>query len=49
MGTTLVEAAKLSNDVMYQGVIETIIKDCPLLQFMPWVEIVGNALRITVS
>ena len=44
MGTTLVEAAKLSNDVMYQGVIETIIKDCPLLQFMPWVEIVGNAL-----
>ena len=29
---------------MYQGVIETIIKDCPLLQFMPWVEIVGNAL-----
>jgi len=29
---------------MYQGVIETIIKDCPLLQLMPWVEIVGNAL-----
>ncbi len=44
MGTTLAEAAKLSNDVMYQGVIETIIKDCPLLQLMPWVEIVGNAL-----
>ncbi|MDD5313473.1 MAG: phage major capsid protein [Dehalococcoidia bacterium] len=44
MGTTLTEAAKLSNDVMYQGVIETIIKDCPLLQYLPWVEIVGNAL-----
>ena len=44
MGTTLTEAAKLSNDTMYQGVIETIIKDCPLLQLMPWVEIVGNAL-----
>ena len=44
MGTTLAEAAKLSNDVMYQGVIETIIKDCPLLQYLPWIEIVGNAL-----
>jgi len=44
LGTTLTEAAKLSNDTMYQGVIETIIKDCPLLQLMPWVEIVGNAL-----
>jgi HK97 family phage major capsid protein len=44
MGTTLTEASKLSNDVMYQGVIETIIKDCPLLQLMPWIEIVGNAL-----
>ncbi len=44
MATTLTEAAKLSNDTMYQGVIETIIKDCPLLQLMPWVEIVGNAL-----
>ena len=29
---------------MYQGVIETIIKDCPLLQYLPWIEIVGNAL-----
>ncbi len=44
MAITLSEASKLSNDVMYQGVIETIIKDCPLLQLMPWVEIVGNAL-----
>jgi len=44
LGTTLAEAAKLSNDVMYQGVIETIIKDCPLLQYLPWIEIVGNAL-----
>ena len=44
MGTTLTEYAKLSNDAMYQGVIETIIKESPLLQLMPWIEIVGNAL-----
>lgn len=44
MGTTLTEYAKLSNDTVLQGVIEEIIKDCPLLQYLPWVEIVGNAL-----
>jgi len=44
MATLLTEYAKLSNDAMYQGIIETIIKDCPLLQLMPWIEIVGNAL-----
>ncbi len=44
MATTLTEAAKLSNDVLLQGVIETIIKDSPLLQNLPFVEIVGNAL-----
>jgi len=44
MATLLSEYAKLSNDAMYQGIIETIIKDCPLLQLMPWIEIVGNAL-----
>ena len=44
MAITLDEAAKLSNDVLLQGVIETIIKDSPLLQTMPFIEIVGNAL-----
>ena len=44
MGTTLTEYAKLSNDVMKQGVIETIIKESPMLALMPWVEIQGNAL-----
>jgi len=44
MAITLAEAAKLSNDVLLQGVVETIIKECPLLQTMPFIEIVGNAL-----
>jgi hypothetical protein len=44
MATTLTEAAKLSNDVLLQGVIETIIKESPVLQQMPFIEIVGNGL-----
>jgi len=44
MALTLSEAAKLSNDVLLQGVIETIIKDSPVLQAMPFIEIVGNGL-----
>lgn len=44
MALTLTEAAKLSNDVLLQGVIETVIKDDPLMELMPWVPIVGNAL-----
>jgi hypothetical protein len=44
MATTLTEAAKLSNDVLLQGVIETIVKESPILQVCPFTEIVGNAL-----
>jgi len=44
MAITLAEAAKLSNDVLLQGVIETIIYDSPVLQVMPFIEIVGNGL-----
>ena len=44
MALTLAEAAKLSNDVLLQGVIETILKDSPILQVMPFIEIVGNGL-----
>jgi len=42
--TTLTEYAKLSNDVLLAGVVETIIKDSPILQSLPFIEIVGNAL-----
>jgi HK97 family phage major capsid protein len=44
MALTLTEAAKLSNDVVVQGVIETIVKDSPLLQRLPFIEITGNAI-----
>jgi hypothetical protein len=44
MALTLDEAAKLSNDMLLQGVVETIVKDSPILQRMPFIEIVGNGL-----
>ena len=47
MALTLAEAEKLSNDVLLQGVIETIIKDSPILQELPFIQIVGNGLTYT--
>ena len=44
MALTLAEAAKLSNDMLLVGVIETIIYDSPILQILPFIEIVGNGL-----
>jgi hypothetical protein len=44
MALTLTEAAKLSNDVLLKGVVETIVKDSPILQRLPFIEVVGNGL-----
>lgn len=44
MALTIAEAAKLSNDMLLQGVVETIVKDSPVLQNLPFIEIVGNGL-----
>lgn len=44
MALTLAEAAKLSNDIVLQGVIETIVQESPILQALPFVEITGNGL-----
>lgn len=44
MALTLTEAAKLSNDVLLAGVIETIAEESPVLQRLPFIEIVGNGL-----
>ncbi len=44
MALTLAEAAKLSNDVLLKGVIETIVKESPILQKLPFIDITGNAL-----
>lgn len=44
MALTLAEGAKLSNDVLLEGVVETVINDSPILQRLPFIEIVGNGL-----
>jgi len=44
MALTLAEAAKLSNDILLTGVIETVVQDSPVLQVAPFIEIVGNGL-----
>jgi hypothetical protein len=44
MALTLAEASKLSSDLLMQGVVETIVKDSPVLQKLPFIEIVGNGL-----
>jgi len=44
MALTLAEASKLSNDMLLQGVVETMVKDSPILRQMPFIEIAGNGL-----
>lgn len=48
MALTLAEAAKLSNDLLLAGVIETIVKESPVLQALSFVEITGNGLTYKV-
>ena len=45
MAYTLVEASKLSNDVLSQGVVETFVRDDPVLERIGWIDIPGNALK----
>lgn len=44
MALLLADAAELSNDVVLQGVIETIVKESPFLARLPFIAMVGNAL-----
>jgi hypothetical protein len=39
------ELAKLSTDILLKGIIETIIKDSPILQRMPFIDIEGTQLK----
>jgi len=44
MALSLAEASKLSNDMLLQGVVETIVRESSILQQIPFIEIVGNGL-----
>ena len=45
MALTLVEAAKLSNDDLQRGVIETFVIESPVLDRLPLMEIQGNSYK----
>ena len=44
MALTKVEAAKLTNDLLLRGVIETIVMESPVLLQLPFMEVTGTAL-----
>ena len=43
MAITLVESAKLSQDMLQKGVIETMVRTSAVLELLPFMEITGNA------
>ena len=45
MTISLAEASKLSTDILLKGIIETIIKDSPILEKLPFIQITGNSLK----
>jgi len=44
MALTLTEAAKLSNDVLLEGVLDSIIYENALWEFLPFMEVVGTGI-----
>ena len=49
MPITLVEAGKLSTDVLQKGVIETFTRNSPVLELLPFMEISGNSYKYNVE
>ncbi len=45
MSITLTEASKLASDVLLKGIIETIVRESPILERLPFIPITGNSLR----
>lgn len=45
MALTLSESAKLSNDMLQRGVIETIVEQSPMLRYMRWLQVEGNSFK----
>ncbi len=44
MALTLIDASRLTTDTLLAGVIEAIVQESPVLQRLPFIEIVGNGL-----
>src|SRR5712692_9565411 len=49
MAVTLVDAARLTTDMLLRGVIETVLEDSPVLQVLPFETIEGNSLKYNME
>jgi len=45
MSISLTEASKLATDILLKGIIETVVKDSPILERLPFIQITGNSLK----
>ena len=45
MALTILESAKLSNDVLQRGVIETFARNSAIMEMLPFMEIAGNSYK----
>jgi len=45
MPLTLQDAARLSQDMLLRGVVETVVEESAVLRYLPFVHVVGNSLR----
>ncbi len=44
MALTLIEAGKLTQDLLLRGVIETIVSESSILGYLPFMDITGNGV-----
>ena len=49
MALSLLEASKLSTDVLQKGVIEQFARTSPVLEMLPFMEISGNSYKFNVE
>jgi hypothetical protein len=49
MALSLLEASKLSTDVLQKGVIETFARTSPVLEMLPFMEIEGNSYKFNIE
>ena len=45
MALLLSESAKVANDIVQRGVIETILEESPVLQMLPFETVEGNSYK----
>lgn len=45
MPLTLLDATRLSQDMLLRGVVETVVEESSVLRYLPFVDVVGNSLH----